>query len=96
MSIARNPCRRKVRSVREDAEVRDEPDPFASNRKRQSERNDNAENRAAPKRHQWFRIGIKDAVRQMLRNQISRLECPAAAPPTNDVSYLVRQRHDHP
>src|SRR5688500_15051154 len=87
--VARKPSGCDVGTVGEHAEVREKPHPRASNQNRKSDRNDNAQNRAAPKRHQWYRIRIEDAVGQTPRENLSRSQRPAAGPTTNDVPHFV-------
>jgi len=81
-----DPSRSKVRSIRQHAEVGDEPSPFCPEDDREDCRNHHSQNRAAPERDEWMRVRLEEAVRQVPRKQIRIGQRPAASPAAKDVA----------
>ncbi len=71
ITVTREPCRRQVHAVRQQAKVGNEPCPVVSNTRCRQDRDQSAQNWTTPQGNQRMRIGLKEAVRQMPWIQIS-------------------------
>lgn len=96
VAVSRKPSGRNVGSVCKQAKVGDKPHPVTLDNDRQNSWSQNADYQARPKSHQRKWIWFKDAVRKVPWQQVRRFQRSTATGPTDDVPYLVSERHDDP